>query len=274
MTRSDAVELLEMASREAVADAGRLNLEKGPRGIGARITRNEDARFLAGHGEYLADLNIPRTMEVAFLRSPVAHGRIAAVHIPHEIRARVFLLGDLGEVRPVRAVLNEPTFRVSDFPALASEVVRFVGEPIAMCIAANRAEAEDLVQQIFLAVWQALPSFRADASLKTFIARVAQNRSISFVTRQVRLPPVAEISDRLEDDLPNPEESAIEASERKMLLDATRRLPLPQRQVIILILEGFSYPEIAEMLEIAPNALALRLSRAKAALKSMLEEAQ
>ena len=56
-----------------------------------------------------------------------------------------------------------------------------------------------------------------------------------------------------------------------MLMEATRKLPLPQRQVIILILEGFTYPEIAEMLEIAPNALALRLSRAKAALKSMLE---
>ena len=42
-------------------------------------------------------------------------------------------------------------------------------------------------------------------------------------------------------------------------------------QVIILVLEGFTYPEIAEMLDIAPNALALRLSRAKAALKSMLE---
>jgi RNA polymerase sigma-70 factor (ECF subfamily) len=145
---------------------------------------------------------------------------------------------------------------------------------IAMSYEADPSLREDLVQQIFLAVWQALPSFRADASLKTFIARVAQNRSISFVTRQVRQGPIAEINDRIEDELPNPEESAIEASERRMLLEATRRLPLPQRQVIILILEGFSYAEIAEMLEIAPNALALRLSRAKSALKSMLEQAQ
>ena len=130
---------------------------------------------------------------------------------------------------------------------------------------------EDLTQQILLAVWQALPSWRGDSSLKTFIARVAQNRSISFVTKQVRQPPVAEIPEKLEADDLNPEESAIEVNEREMLLDATRQLPLPQRQVIILVLEGFSYPEIAEMLEIAPNALALRLSRAKAALKSMLE---
>ena len=142
---------------------------------------------------------------------------------------------------------------------------------IAMSYEADPTLREDLTQQIFLAVWQALPSYRGDSSLKTFIARVAQNRSISFVTKQVRQPRLAELPERLEADTPNPEEEAIELNEREMLLAATRRLPLPQREVIILVLEGFSYPEIAEMLDIAPNALALRLSRAKAALKSMLE---
>jgi len=142
---------------------------------------------------------------------------------------------------------------------------------IAMSYEADPALREDLVQQILLAVWQALPSFRADSSLKTFIARVAQNRSISFVTKQVRQPRLAELPEKLEAETLNPEEEAIELNEREMLLAATRRLPLPQREVIILVLEGFSYPEIAEMLDIAPNALALRLSRAKTALKSMLE---
>jgi RNA polymerase sigma factor (sigma-70 family) len=144
---------------------------------------------------------------------------------------------------------------------------------IAMSYEADPAHREDLVQQIFLAVWQALPSYRADASLKTFIARIAQNRAISFVAKQVRQGPVAELPEQIEADEPDPEQSAIQASERKVLLDATRRLPLPQREVIILVLEGFSYAEIADMLSIAPNALALRLSRAKASLKAMLEGA-
>ena len=154
---------------------------------------------------------------------------------------------------------------------------RIVGEfgplisRIAMTYEADPALREDLVQQIFLAVWQALPSYRADASLKTFVARIAQNRAISFVAKQVRQPPTAEMPELVESDQPDPEQSAIEASERKMLLEATRRLPLPQREVIILVLEGFSYAEIADMLNIAPNALALRLSRAKATLKKMME---
>src|SRR4029450_8292674 len=64
-------------------------------------------------------------------------------------------------------------------------------------------------QQIFLAVWQALPSFRADASLKPFIARIAQNRAISFVAKQVRQGPVAELPEQIEADEPDPEQSAI-----------------------------------------------------------------
>jgi len=142
---------------------------------------------------------------------------------------------------------------------------------IAMTYEADPALREDLTQQIFLAVWQALPSYRADASLKTFIAKVAQNRSISFVTRQARQPRAAELPERLEDDEPDPEQSAIHANEREMLLRATRQLALPQREVIILVLEGFTYAEIGDMLNIAPNALALRLSRAKTALRKILE---
>ena len=145
---------------------------------------------------------------------------------------------------------------------------------IAMSYEADPALREDLTQQIFLAIWQALPSFRADSSLRTFIARIAQNRSISFVARQVRLPPVAELNEGLETDDPDPEQKAMEASDRRVLLDATRKLQLPQRQVIVLVLEGFEYGEIAQMLDIAPNALALRLSRAKAALKAIMEQAR
>ena len=145
---------------------------------------------------------------------------------------------------------------------------------IAMSYEADPSLREDLTQQIMLAVWQALPSYRADASLKTFIAKIAQNRSISYVARQVRQAPVAEIPETLEADEPNPEEKAMDSSQRRMLLEATRRLPVPQREVIVLLLEGFEYGEIGSMLNIAPNALALRLSRAKSALRTMLEGGQ
>lgn len=143
---------------------------------------------------------------------------------------------------------------------------------IAMSYEADPGLREDLTQQIFLAVWQAMPSWRGESSLKTFIARIAQNRSISYVARQIRQAPTSEIPDSIEAADPNPEEQMMESDQRQKLLEATRRLPLPQREVIVLVLEGFDYGEIGEMLGIAPNALALRLSRAKAALKAMLEQ--
>ena len=170
------------------------------------------------------------------------------------------------ETRPAAGELPQFEQIVADHGGLISR--------IAASYEADPTLREDLTQQIFLAVWQALPSYRADASLKTFVARIAQNRAISFVAKQVRQGPVAEVPERLVADSPTPEESAIEASERRQLVEATRQLPLPQRQVIILILEGFSYPEIAEMLDIAPNALSLRLTRAKTALKRTLEQKQ
>ena len=159
-----------------------------------------------------------------------------------------------------------PTFQqiVSDHGALISRIANsYEADPLLR---------EDLVQQILLAVWQALPRFRGDSSLKTFVARIAQNRSISHVARRVREPRSAELSEQLATDLPSPEESASEASERRFLMEKTRLLPLPQRQVIVLVLEGFSYAEIADMLGIPPNALSVRLTRAKAALKLALEQ--
>ncbi len=145
---------------------------------------------------------------------------------------------------------------------------------IAMSYEADPGLRQDLVQQVFLAIWQALPGFRGESSLKTFVAKIAQNRSISHVVKRVREPPVAPLDELAAVERSTPEDNVNSSRERQLLLRATQDLPLPQRQVIVLVLEGFDYAEIAEMLEIPANALALRLTRAKTALKSILERNQ
>jgi RNA polymerase sigma factor (sigma-70 family) len=145
---------------------------------------------------------------------------------------------------------------------------------IAMSYEADPGLRQDLVQQVFLAIWQALPGFRGESSIKTFVAKIAQNRSISHVVKRVREPPVAPLDELAAVDRSTPEDNVNSSRERQLLLRATQDLPMPQRQVIVLVLEGFSYAEIAEMLEIPANALALRLTRAKTALKSILERNQ
>jgi aerobic carbon-monoxide dehydrogenase large subunit len=114
-------------------------------GVGASLRRKEDARFLHGLGRFVGDITRPGMLEVAFLRSPVAHARLLGVTKPAGAEKRVFTLADLGSVRTIRANSALPGFRVSEQPALAAGKLRHVGEAIAACVAGTRAEAEDLV---------------------------------------------------------------------------------------------------------------------------------
>ncbi len=126
-------------------------------GVGASLRRKEDARFLAGQGRYVGDIVRPGLLEVAFLRSPVAHARLAGVTKPPGSESSVFTIEDLPEVRTIRANSALPGFRVSEQPVLARGKVRHVGEAIAACVAASRAAAEDLAAACGLD-YEALPA--------------------------------------------------------------------------------------------------------------------
>ncbi len=117
-------------------------------GVGARVLRKEDDRFLRGKGQFVGDVSLDRTRELAFVRSPVAHARLLGVQIPEAVRSSVFTAEDLTGVKPIRAVSPLPGFKPSVQPPLATDKIRHVGELIAMCVADTRAEAEDIAAQI------------------------------------------------------------------------------------------------------------------------------
>ncbi len=114
------------------------------------MPRLEDDRLLRGKGEFVADIRLPGMQELAFVRSPLAHARIRAIHKPAGAERRVFLAGDLVGVQPIVANSALPGFRTSAQPVLATDKVRYVGEPIAVCVAPTRAEAEDLAADVAL----------------------------------------------------------------------------------------------------------------------------
>ncbi len=118
------------------------------KGIGARLLRKEDDRHLHGRGRFVGDMAPSGMKEVAFVRSPVAHARIRRIVKPEGAEDRVFTLDDLTGVKLIRANSKLPTYKPSDYPVLATGKVRFVGEPIAMCVGDTRAEAEDLAQEV------------------------------------------------------------------------------------------------------------------------------
>jgi aerobic carbon-monoxide dehydrogenase large subunit len=119
-------------------------------GVGARLHRKEDDRFLRGRGQYVADIRLPGLKDVAFVRSPLAHARIKAIHVRAQYRDVVFTAADLVGVKPIRAVSGLPGFKISEQPVLATSKVRHVGELVAMCLAATRAEAEDIAASVEL----------------------------------------------------------------------------------------------------------------------------
>lgn len=142
---------------------------------------------------------------------------------------------------------------------------------IALSYESNQALRRELIQDILLAVWVALPAFRGDAALKTFVASIAQKRSISHVTRRAREPRQVELPADLISAGATPDEIAMRNDMHKQLVDSIQTLPIPQREAIVLSFEGFSYGEVAEVLGISVNAATLRCQRAKAALKSRMD---
>lgn len=147
----------------------------------------------------------------------------------------------------------------------------------------SRDEAYDLSQEVFLRVFRTIDRFRADASLKTWIYRIAINQASNrrrFWSRRHRLGQVSldahvevhgEPTEATDASSPHRILASKELAERlTVALDA---LPFDQRTVIILReVEGLSYDEIAQALDIAVGTVKSRLTRARQALRASLGE--
>ena len=131
-------------------------------------------------------------------------------------------------------------------------------------------DREDLLQDIVLAIWQALPRFRNESSVKTFLFRIALNRSLTFLAQR---KPVIQTGEEFEivDSRRNPEKEFAKGQEQSRLMAAIHNLPIDYRQVITLTLEDLSYTEIADVLGISESNVGVRLNRARQMLRRLLE---
>ena len=123
--------------------------------IGAPIKRVEDLRFLRGNGEYVADLVRQGMLHAALLRSPIAHGHVRAIDTQPALAIRgvraVITAVEIGTIPRIPLRLQtSPTTEPFRQPVIASDRVRYVGEPIAVVLADHGALAEDGVEAITL----------------------------------------------------------------------------------------------------------------------------
>jgi carbon-monoxide dehydrogenase large subunit len=117
--------------------------------LGTRVLRVEDPDLLTGKGTYIGNLRVPGLTHAAFVRSPAAHARIGSIDVSEARRApgvvAVLTAADLG-IEPFHGfmVLNAHCAR----PPLATDKVRFVGEPVALVVADSAAAAEDATELV------------------------------------------------------------------------------------------------------------------------------
>ena len=113
-------------------------------GIGASVKRLEDDRYLRGKGRFVGDIRLQGMLDIAFVRSPLAHANIKNIQKPEGFEESVFICEDLISVRGIKADSGLPGFKSSVQPILASKKVRHVGEPVVACVAAPATPVADI----------------------------------------------------------------------------------------------------------------------------------
>lgn len=125
---------------------------------------------------------------------------------------------------------------------------------------------EDLTQEVWIAVWQALPLLRNPVTLRGYIARIAQNICVTHV-RYALVRATQPLSGGWPDPTPGLDDAMTHAARLNRLLDAVRSLPENLKAVATLYLEEMTVNEIAIALGISESNVSVRLHRAKLAMK-------
>ena len=126
--------------------------------FGKRIKRNEDPRLLTGQALFVDDVNLPKMLHAAFLRSPYAHAHIKGIDVSQALErdgvVAAYTATDLGDYWQPGPLLVAPppvkdiVFNERTQVPLAKDKVRFAGEPIVMVLAESRYIAEDALADI------------------------------------------------------------------------------------------------------------------------------
>ena len=159
--------------------------------------------------------------------------------------------------------------REAEFVELLEQYRPALGR-MAAAYEANPALREELLQEIAMAIWRALPRYRSQSPIRNYIFRIAHNRAVSHIAAYAALPGTSEYSDEQHAHPNNPEQQLTLNERSEKLLTSIRALPTVQRQLVTLSLEGFSYDEISDITGFSKSNVGVRLLRAREALKKRL----
>jgi carbon-monoxide dehydrogenase large subunit len=211
---------------------------------GRSIRRVEDKTLVTGDGRFTADL--PAAKWVRFVRSPVACGRIRRIVAPPG--AMVVTADDIADVKPICPMLHKFDYVPISQPVLAQEVVRFVGEPIAVAVAGTSEEAEDVADLVEVEIEEAravvdardalapgAPLVHAQAAANTAVAGRLQTPGYEAAVAQAQRGVECVIRSRRQSALPLEPRAAHAAWDRasaRLTLTCTTQMPHAVRTII------------------------------------------
>lgn len=150
---------------------------------------------------------------------------------------------------------------------------RYSSKMFGVCLryAKNRMEAEDILQDGFIKVFQNLKHFRKEGSLEGWVRRIMVNTAINYYKSNLKYLQTMDI-----DDVPGSSGLSVDASDQmsvKVLLKLVQGLPEGYRVVFNLyVIEGYSHKEIAAMLNVSENTSKSQLSRARKVLQEKVKK--
>ena len=158
--------------------------------LGTRVIRTEDPRFLTTGGVYTDDMRLPGACHVHFVRSAVAHARILSVDVGAALEApgviAAFTGADLADLPqappPMPGMINAQMSQ----PLLATDTVRYVGEPLAVVVTEGRYQGEDAANLVDVD-YEMLPAVvdmgEAESSQTVLFPAAGSNIAASFGDR-------------------------------------------------------------------------------------------
>lgn len=135
----------------------------------------------------------------------------------------------------------------------------------------NTHDAQDAAQETFIKAYRSLTSFKGESKVETWLTKIAVNTCLDILRKRREMYDLDEAADAA--DVNTPESKAEKNETRQMVRSAINTLPPEMRSIVVLKdIEGYSYEEIADMLNLNIGTVRSRLSRAREKLRKIFME--